>query len=59
MKIIKKFFVCLFILLSFNFILLYNVNASDVPNIQSPSALLMDLNSGKILYERNINNCIC
>ena len=56
MKLIKKFCVCLFILLSFNFVLIYNVNAnSEVPNIQSPVALLMDLNTGKILYEKNIN----
>lgn len=55
MKIIKKFCVFLFILLSFNFVLVYNVNASDIPDIHSPSALLMDLNSGKILYEKNIN----
>ena len=55
MKIIKKFCVCLFILLSLNFVLVYNVNASDIPNIHSPSALLMDLKSGKILYEKNIN----
>ena len=57
MKFIKKFCVCLFILLSFNFVLIYNVNASDenIPNIESPAALLMDLNTGKILYEKNIN----
>lgn len=55
MKVIKKFCVCLFVLLSFSFILAYSVNANNVPNIQSPSALLMDLNSGKILYEKNIN----
>ena len=57
MNFLKKFFICLFILLSFNFVLLYNVNATDenFPDIASPSALLMDLNSGKILYEKNIN----
>ena len=57
MKSIKKFCVCLFVLLSFNFVLTYNVNASNenIPNIESPAALLMDLNTGKILYEKNIN----
>jgi len=55
MKFIKKFCVCLFVLLSF--CLIYNVNASveNVPNIESPAAILMDLNTGKILYEKNIN----
>ena len=55
MKFIKKFCVFLFILLSFS--LIYNVNASveNIPNIESPSAILMDLKSGKILYEKNIN----
>ena len=55
MGIIKKFFVFLFVLLSFNFILIYTVNAVEEPTIASPSALLMDLNSGKILYEKNID----
>lgn len=57
MRCIKKLFIFLFILLSFNFVFFCNVNASDenIPNIASPSALLMDLNTGKILYEKNIN----
>lgn len=57
MKFVKKFCTCLFIFLSFNLVVLYNVNASNenIPNIASPSALLMDLNTGKILYEKNIN----
>lgn len=57
MKFIKKFCVYLFILLSLNIILLPKVNADEenVPTISSPSALLMDLNSGKILYEKNID----
>ena len=57
MKIVKKFCVCLFILLSFNFVLIYNVNASEenIPNVESPAAILMDLNTEKILYEKNIN----
>lgn len=57
MKFIKKFCVYLFILLSLNIILIPKVNADEEnsPNIVSPSALLMDLNSGKILYEKNID----
>lgn len=57
MKFIKKFCVYLFILLSLNIILIPKVNADEEnsPNIASPSALLMDLNSGKILYEKNID----
>ena len=56
MKVVKKFCICLLILISFSFIVVCNVNASDeIPNIASPSALLMDLNTGKILYEKNIN----
>lgn len=57
MKVVKKFCICLLILISFSFIVLCNVKASDeIPNIASPSALLMDLNTGKILYEKNIDN---
>lgn len=54
---IKKFCVCLFILIILNTILLPFVNADDssTPNISVPSALLMDSASGKILYEKNIN----
>lgn len=57
MKFIKKFCVYLFILLSLNIILIPKVNADEEssPNIASPSALLMDLKSGKILYEKNID----
>lgn len=57
MKVIKKFFIYLFIFLSLNIILIPKVNADEenIPNIASPSALLMDLNSGKILYEKNID----
>ncbi len=59
MKFIKKFCVCLFILVSLSIILLPIVNADEKnisnPNIASPSALLMDLKSGKILYEKNMN----
>lgn len=57
MKFIKKLCAILLVLLSFNFILIYNVNADDesIPSIASPSAILMDLKSGKILYEKNID----
>ena len=54
---IKKFFVCLLILLSLCTIIIPKVYADEtnVPNIVSPSALLMDLKTGKILYEKNID----
>ncbi len=57
MKCLKKICVCMLILLSLNFILIYFVNADDesIPNISSPSAILMDLKTGKILYEKNID----
>lgn len=57
MKFIKKFCVYLFILLSLNIIFIPKVSADEEnsPNIASPSALLMDLKSGKILYEKNID----
>ena len=57
MKVLKKFCVCLFVLLSLNFVLICNVNANEenVPNIKSPSAILINLNTGKILYEKNVN----
>lgn len=57
MKFIKKLCAILLVLLSFNFILIYNVNADDesIPSIASPSAILMDLKSGKTLYEKDID----
>ncbi len=57
MKYIKKFCVCLFILLSLNIIAIPKVSADleSIPNISSPSAILMDLKSGTILYEKNID----
>ena len=57
MKYIKKFCVCLFILLSLNIIVIPKVSADleSIPNISSPSAILMDLKSGTILYEKNID----
>ena len=57
MKLLKKFCICLLIILSFNFILIHSVNGdvADLPSINSPSAVLMDLRTGKILYEKNID----
>lgn len=54
----KKICVCLFLLLILNMFLLPFVSANEettAPDIFSPSALLMDSASGKILYEKNIN----
>ena len=56
MRVVKKFCICLIIFLILSFISLFNVDAATTtPNIASPSALLMDLNTGKILYEKNMN----
>lgn len=57
MKYIKRICISLFILLSLTLVLTSIVNADNenVPNISSPSALLMDLNSGKVLYDKNMN----
>lgn len=57
MKFVKKLCVYLFILLSLNFVLIPKVNADEEnsPNISSPSAILMDLKNGKILYEKEID----
>lgn len=54
---IKKICICLFLLIILNIILLPCVNADETnaPDIDSPAAILMDLNTGKILYEKNIN----
>ncbi len=53
----KKFFVCLFILSVLSNTLFISVHATETlpPDINSPSAILMDFNTGKILYEKNIN----
>ena len=57
----KSFFsnliVCLLLLLSLNIVFSSFVNADEesLTDISSPSALLMDYSSGKILYEKNIN----
>lgn len=53
---INKLFVCLLLFLSLMMFFSPFVNAEEVtvPDISSPSALLMDYSSGKILYEKNI-----
>lgn len=53
---INKLFVCLLLFLSLMMFFSPFVNAEEetVPDIYSPSALLMDYSSGKILYEKNI-----
>ncbi len=57
MKSIKKFSVCFIIFMCLACFLLPKVNASNenIPNIVSPAAILMDLKTGKILYEKNID----
>ncbi len=53
---INNLFICLLLLLSLSMIFSPFVNAEEeIPDIASPSALLMDYSSGKILYEKNIN----
>lgn len=53
---INNLFICLLLLLSLSIIFSPFVNAEEeIPDIASPSALLMDYSSGKILYEKNIN----
>lgn len=53
---INNLFICLLLLLSLSMIFSPFVNAEEeIPDISSPSALLMDYSSGKILYEKNIN----
>lgn len=53
---INNLFICLLLLLSLSIIFSPFVNAEEeLPDIASPSALLMDYSSGKILYEKNIN----
>lgn len=53
----KKLFICLFVILVLSSICVSFTNAteSSVLNIDSPSAILMDYSTGKILYEKNIN----
>lgn len=56
-KFIKKFCICLFLVLILNMFTIPLVNAEEIelPNISSPAALLMDASSGKVLYEKNMN----
>jgi len=56
-NLFKNFFVCLFIVLLLNVFFIPFVHANELNslNINSPSALLMDSTTGKILYEKNIN----
>lgn len=53
----KKLCICLFLLLILNMLFSPFVKADEVttPDISSPAALLMDLSSGKVLYEKNMN----
>lgn len=55
-KSFKKICISLFIILSLtlSFIPIVQANEENSPSIYSPAAILMDLNSGKILYEKNI-----
>lgn len=57
MKYMKKSFVFLFLFFSMIFAFLPKINATDVNslNINSPTALLMDLDTGKVLYEKDID----
>lgn len=57
MSFCKKIFVyfMLFFLISNLLLPLSAFAASEVPNIYSPSAILMDFKTGKILYEKDIN----
>lgn len=52
MNYMKKFYICLFIVLFLTFSLV-SVSASNNLNIYSPSVLLIEASSGKILYEKN------
>ena len=53
---INNLFICLLLLFSLSMIFSPFVNAEEeLPDIASPAALLMDYSSGKILYEKNIN----
>lgn len=56
-KYLKKFCIILFILfcILMNYTSIVFATEESTPNVFSPAALLMDLDSGKILYEKNIN----
>ena len=55
LNFLKKFFV-LMLILNIIFIPFVNANEISTINIESPVALLMDSSTGKILYEKNIND---
>ena len=52
---LKKFFVVLQLILLFCLSLSFSTYSAEPPEIECPAALLMDLSTGKILYEKNIN----
>ena len=55
-KFFKKFYICLFLFLTLCTIFFpFSYADESEPDISAPAALLMDFNSGKILYEKNIN----
>lgn len=56
-KFSRKLCICLFLLLILNVLFSSFVKADEVasPDISSPAALLMDTASGKVLYEKNMN----
>ncbi len=58
MKIIRNIFICMLLIFSLIISLNFNVYAEEVdkPDISSPSVLLMDLSSGKVLFEKNMND---
>ena len=51
----KKFFIVLQLILLFCLSLSFPTYSAEPPEIECPAALLMDLSTGKILYEKNIN----
>lgn len=56
-NLIKKFIFCIILFSLINSFFLPSVMATDIESfsIDSPSGLLMDLSSGKILYEKNMD----
>lgn len=56
-NLIKKFIFCIILFSLINSFFLPHVMATDSESfsIDSPSGLLMDLSSGKILYEKNMD----
>lgn len=56
-NLVKKFLFCIILFSLISTLFLPNVYADDSENfsIDSPSGILMDLSSGKILYEKNMD----